>query len=76
MPDAFLGAGNKRIFLSMLRAFINMKRFENYKMEDFLTRLDAFEIQWVHCNYNPKYHRKIITRRRKLLALAIGWILN
>ena len=53
-----------------------MKRFENYKMEDFITRMDAFEIQWVNCNYNYKYHRKIITRRRKLLALAIGWILN
>jgi hypothetical protein len=45
-------------------------------MEDFLTRMDAFEVGWAHCAYNPKYHRRIITRRRKLLALAVGWVLN
>jgi hypothetical protein len=60
----------------MIGDFISMKRFENYKMEDFLMRMDVFELKWAAYGYNHKYHRKIVTRRRKLLALTIGWIIN
>lgn len=38
--------------------------------------MDAFEIEWACCKYNLKYHHRILNRRRKLLALAVGWILN
>lgn len=38
--------------------------------------MDAFELIWANCGYNKKYHHKIVTRRRKLLALTVGWIVN
>jgi hypothetical protein len=76
IPAELLGAKNRRILMQMIDTFISMKRFENFKMEDFLMRMDVFELKWVNCGYNSKYHRQIITRRRKLLALTVGWIVN
>lgn len=45
-------------------------------MEDFLIRMDAFEPKWIIGGYNKKFHKQIIIRRRKLLALTLGWIIN
>ena len=38
--------------------------------------MDVFEPKWFCCGYNYKYHKQIITRRRKLLALVVAWIVN
>ena len=45
-------------------------------MEDFLWKMDVFEIKWIKIGYNKKFHRNIITKRRKYLSLIIALILN
>jgi hypothetical protein len=42
VPFKLIGAGNKKILIDMMSDFISMKRFENFKMEDFLTKMDVF----------------------------------
>jgi|JI9StandDraft_1071089.scaffolds.fasta_scaffold2756644_1 hypothetical protein len=45
-------------------------------MEDFLLRMDAFEPPWFGFGFNHKFYRKILTRRRRLLALTVGFVIN
>ena len=45
-------------------------------MEDFVWKMNVFELEWVNIKYNKKFHRKIITKRRKYLALIISLIIN
>jgi telomerase reverse transcriptase len=45
-------------------------------MEDFLWQMDVFELKWLEMEYNPKFHRRIITRRRKYLSLVLAFIVN
>ena len=76
IPNELIGPKNKKILMEMMRDFVSMKRFENFKMEDFLWKMDVFELEWVDIKYNKKFHRKIITKRRKYLALIISLIVN
>ncbi len=56
--------------------FIEMKRFENYKMEDFLNRMNVFELVWLNFKYNKKYHHRIVTSYKKYLSLILALIVN
>jgi hypothetical protein len=38
--------------------------------------MDAFEPPWIAYGFNHKYYRKILTRRRRLLAVTIGFVIN
>ena len=53
-----------------------MKRFENFKTEDFLSKMNVFELKWLQLKYNKKYYRKIVTRARKYLAMVIVMLIN
>ena len=53
-----------------------MKRFENYKIEDFLLKMDIFKIPWLKINYNKKYKKQIIGRGRRILASLITFLYN
>jgi hypothetical protein len=33
-------------------------------------------MKWLPCNYNPKFRRAIITRRRKVLAMIVVFLIN
>ena len=46
LPIELLGASNTKIFVAMLKDFISMKRYENYKIEDIVAKMDAFGIPW------------------------------
>lgn len=47
VPEVLLGKKNLKIMRNMMESFISMKRFENYKIEDFLGRMDVFELSWL-----------------------------
>ena len=53
-----------------------MKRYENYKIEDFLYKMDVFKIPWLHLNFHKKYKKQIIGRGRKVLASLISFLYN
>lgn len=76
IPSGLLGLKNKLILLQMMDSFISMKRFQNYKMQDFLLRMDAFEPPWIAFGFNHKFYRKILTRRRRFLAVTVGFVIN
>jgi hypothetical protein len=76
VPEKLFGRSNLSIFMGMLKEFISMKRYENYKIEDFVTKMDIFTIPWFRINYNKKYKKKIITRGRKKLSLFIVLLFN
>ena len=60
----------------MLKGFIEMKRFENYKIEDFLFKMNVFSIPWLKLNYNKKYKKQIIGRGRRVLSALITFLYN
>ncbi len=45
-------------------------------MEDYLHRMNVFEIPWLNLKFNPKHKAQIIFRGQKVLAEIIGFILN
>lgn len=53
-----------------------MKRYENYKIEDFLTKMDIFQIPWLRIKYNKKFKWAIISRGRKILGTIIVMLFN
>jgi hypothetical protein len=53
-----------------------MKRYENYKIEDFLTKMNVFQVPWLKINYNKKFKKQIIGRARKILAVIITMLFN
>ena len=60
----------------MLKDFISMKRYENYKIEDIVAKMDAFGIPWASVNFNRKYKKQAIWRGRKILAVCICMVYN
>ena len=60
----------------MMKDFVEMKRYENLRMEDYLHRMNVFEIPWLNLKFNPKFKSQIIFRGQKVLAEIIGFILN
>jgi hypothetical protein len=53
-----------------------MKRYENYKIEDFVTKMDVFKVPWLKINYNKTYKKQIINRGRRILAAIIAMLFN
>lgn len=38
--------------------FVRMKRFEKFKMDDFLKAMDVFEVEWIGVDRNKRHHRQ------------------
>jgi hypothetical protein len=53
-----------------------MKRYENFRIEDFIYKMDVFELKWLQIKFNPKYKHKIIIRARNYLSVIINFIYN
>ncbi len=45
-------------------------------MEDYLHKMNIFEIPWLELKFNPKFKNQIIRRGQKVIAEIIGFILN
>lgn len=56
--------------------FVRMKRFEKFKMDDFLKAMDVFEVEWIGVDRNKRHHRQQITRGRRYLAAILALLLN
>lgn len=56
--------------------FVSMKRYENFKIEDILTQINVFQIEWLKDSYNPKFKKHIIGRRRKIIGKFICFLFN
>jgi hypothetical protein len=59
-----------------MKEFVEMKRYENLRMEDYLHRMDVFAIPWMDIRYNRKYAKQIIRRGHRVLGEILGFILN
>jgi len=53
-----------------------MKRYENLGIEDYLHRMNVFDIPWLDLNFNRKFKNQIIKRGQRVLGEIIGFILN
>lgn len=60
----------------MIKEFISMKRYENFKIEDILSKMDVFKVKWLSQNYNKKFKKQIINRKRRILASIITMLFN
>lgn len=60
-----------------MKDFVEMKRFENQKMEDYIVKMDVFSIPWLEEDkFSYKFRGVIIKKRRKLLAEVVCFIMN
>lgn len=75
-PVLFLGLENLNVLLSMIKEFISMKRYENFKIEDILCKMDVFKVDWLSKNYNKKFKKQIINKKRRVLASIITMLFN
>lgn len=58
IPDKLIGLSNKKKLRSMMGQFVRMKRFEKFKMDDFLKAMDVFEVEWIGVDRNKRHHRQ------------------
>jgi telomerase reverse transcriptase len=76
MPKTLLSEANSLILFESIDEFVRMKRFENIKLEDIVYRMDMFKVPWLCPHYNHKFHKQIMSRRRKVVALVILFLYN
>lgn len=53
-----------------------MKRYENYKIEDIVYKMNVFDVPWLKINYNKKFKKQIIARGRRIIASVVLLIYN
>ena len=78
IPVKILGEKNyQKILLQNMKDFVEMKRFENQKMEDYIVKMDVFSIPWLEEDkFSYKFRGIIIKKRRKLLAEVVCLIMK
>jgi hypothetical protein len=53
-----------------------MKRFENIRLEEIVFKMDMFKVKWMSPQYNHKFHKQIMSRKRKVMALIVLFMYN
>nr|5C9H_A Chain A, Telomerase reverse transcriptase [Tetrahymena thermophila]5C9H_B Chain B, Telomerase reverse transcriptase [Tetrahymena thermophila] len=78
VPNQLLGKKNFKVFLEKLYEFVQMKRFENQKVLDYICFMDVFDVEWFVDLKNQKFtqKRKYISDKRKILGDLIVFIIN
>lgn len=76
LPPNLLGSTNNQVLYESIVEFVQMKRFENVKLDDIVYKMDMFRVPWLCPHYNHKYHKQIMSRRRKAVALVILFLFN
>ena len=47
VPKKLFGNENSEVLFIMIHHFVDMKRFENYKVEDIINKMDIFKVPWL-----------------------------
>lgn len=76
LPRLLFGDSNTTVLLESVDEFVRMKRFEIIKVEDVVYRMDMFKVPWLCAHYNHKFHKQIMSRRRKAVAMVVLFLYN